>query len=71
MSGYSQAVPPPGGLFGNPEFFIIESRDRDSEERNFGPLLFETAGVLPLKTAGLLVSVHCKYSYLRPQVRSR
>jgi hypothetical protein len=47
-SGYRQAMPPPGGLFGNPEFFVIESRDRDTEDRNFGPLLFETAGAWQL-----------------------
>jgi hypothetical protein len=45
-SGYQQAAPPPMGLFGQPELFIIESRDRDSEDRNFGPVIFESAGAL-------------------------
>jgi hypothetical protein len=35
---------PPKGIFGNPQHFVMESRDADSETRNFGPVMFNVAG---------------------------
>ncbi len=36
---------PPGGYFGNPQFLVLESRDPDSETRNFSPVTLDTQGV--------------------------
>ncbi len=33
-------VPSPQGIFGDPQLFVFESRDDDSETRNFGPMFF-------------------------------
>ena len=48
-SGYEQPAAPAKGLFGAPELFVLESRDKDSEDRNFGPVLLESNGArMPL-----------------------
>ncbi|KXZ54727.1 hypothetical protein GPECTOR_4g796 [Gonium pectorale] len=31
---------PPAGIWGDPQHFVLESRDGDSEDRNFGPVFF-------------------------------
>jgi hypothetical protein len=46
-SGYQQPTPPPAGLFGAPELLVLESRDKDSEDRNFAPVKLESNGALP------------------------
>eukprot|EP00955_Chlamydomonas_euryale_P076738 362766-Chlamydomonas_euryale.AAC.3 len=35
---------PAAGVFGDPQLFVFESRDADSETRNFGPLLVNVSG---------------------------
>ena len=45
-SGYQQSSPPPAGLFGEPELFVLESRDKDTEDRNFSPVALESSGAL-------------------------
>lgn len=44
-SGYAQPVAPAAGLFGAPELLVLESRDKDSEDRNFAPVELESNGV--------------------------
>ena len=36
---------PPKGIFGDPQLFVLESRDPDSETRNFGPVIVDVNGV--------------------------
>ncbi len=36
---------PPAGYFGDPQLLVLESRDPDSELRNFSPVIFDTDGV--------------------------
>jgi hypothetical protein len=36
---------PPAGYFGDPQLLVLESRDPDSELRNFSPVTFDTEGV--------------------------
>jgi hypothetical protein len=36
---------PAGGYFGDPQLLVLESRDPDSELRNFSPVQFDTEGV--------------------------
>jgi hypothetical protein len=35
----------PGGYFGDPQLLVLESRDPDSETRNFSPVTLDTEGV--------------------------
>lgn len=37
---------PFGGVFGDPQHFVLESRDPDSEDRNFSPVFFNVSGVV-------------------------
>jgi hypothetical protein len=39
---------PPAGVYGDPQLFVLESRDADSETRNFGPVLLELGGQVDL-----------------------
>ena len=36
---------PQGGIFSDPQLFVLESRDPDSETRNFGPVIVDVNGV--------------------------
>jgi hypothetical protein len=42
---------PPTGIFGDPQLFVLESRDADTEDRNFGPVMFNVSGVVDLVVA--------------------
>ncbi len=44
---------PPKGIFGDPQLFVMESRDPDSEDRNFGPVLFNVSGSIDLVSAAM------------------
>ena len=44
---------PPKGVFGNPQHFVLESRDADSETRNFGPVMFNVSGAIDLVSAAM------------------
>jgi hypothetical protein len=35
---------PAAGVYGDPQLFVLESRDSDSETRNFGPVMLELGG---------------------------
>jgi hypothetical protein len=39
---------PPAGVYGDPQLFVLESRDADSETRNFAPVLLELGGQVDL-----------------------
>lgn len=40
--GYNTPTPiPRAGLFGDPQLFVLESRDTDSQTRNFGPVMLQ------------------------------
>jgi len=38
------------GVWGDPQLLVIESRDKDTEDRNFGPVLLESGGAVDLLT---------------------
>jgi hypothetical protein len=42
---------PAKGIFGDPQFFVLESRDADSEDRNFGPVMLNVSGSIDLVVA--------------------
>jgi hypothetical protein len=63
LSGYVQLAPPPAGLFGKLDMFVIESRDRDSEDRDFGPVTFESNGALLPTTSSSLLAWMATRSY--------
>jgi hypothetical protein len=44
---------PAGGLFGNKHLFVLESRDADTEDRNFGPVIFNVSGQVDLVVAAM------------------
>jgi hypothetical protein len=45
-SGWPASQPlPPKGIFGDPQLFVLESRDPDSETRNFSPVTVDVNGV--------------------------
>ncbi|KXZ47885.1 hypothetical protein GPECTOR_32g498 [Gonium pectorale] len=47
-------VPTPvGGIGGNQHLFVLESRDGDSEDRNFGPVMFNVSGSIDLVVAAM------------------
>ncbi|PNH07097.1 Fibrocystin-L [Tetrabaena socialis] len=47
-------VPTPvGGISGNQHMFVLESRDSDSEDRNFGPVAFNVSGSIDLVVAAM------------------
>jgi hypothetical protein len=46
---------PAKGIFGDPQMFVLESRDPDSEARNFGPVIVDVNGV-KVGCRGLLYS---------------
>ncbi len=39
---------PAKGIFGDPQHFVLESLDADSEDRNFGPVMFNVSGSIDL-----------------------
>ncbi|EFJ47175.1 hypothetical protein VOLCADRAFT_92352 [Volvox carteri f. nagariensis] len=41
---------PADGIWGDPQYFVLESRDKDSEDRNFGPVFFNVSGSIDLVT---------------------
>ncbi|GIL53447.1 hypothetical protein Vafri_9024 [Volvox africanus] len=41
---------PSEGIWGDPQHFVLESRDKDSEDRNFGPVFFNVSGSIDLVT---------------------
>ena len=44
---------PAKGIFGDPQLFVLESRDADTESRNFGPVLFNVSGSIDLVSAAM------------------
>ncbi|KAG1667228.1 hypothetical protein FOA52_009793 [Chlamydomonas sp. UWO 241] len=42
---------PAAGIFGDPHMFVLESRDGDTETRNFGPVAFNVSGAVDLVVA--------------------
>ena len=44
---------PPKGISGDPQLFVLESRDADTESRNFGPVLFNVSGSIDVVTAAM------------------
>eukprot|EP00798_Chlamydomonas_sp_ICE-L_P008885 gene8886-3764_t len=42
---------PQGGIFGDPQLFVLESRDADMETRNFGPVFFNLSGSVDVNVA--------------------
>ncbi|KXZ49223.1 hypothetical protein GPECTOR_22g814 [Gonium pectorale] len=42
---------PPAGIWGDPQHFVLESRDRDMEDRNFGPVFFNVSGSIDVVTS--------------------
>lgn len=47
-SGWSPDPMPAAGIFGDPQLFVLESRDSDTEDRNFSPVFMESGGVRDL-----------------------
>lgn len=39
---------PATGIYGDPQHFVLETRDSDSEDRNFSPVMFNVSGVVDL-----------------------
>ena len=39
---------PKYGIFGNPHLFVLESRDSDTETRNFSPVYFNVSGSIDM-----------------------
>ncbi|GFR40478.1 hypothetical protein Agub_g1045 [Astrephomene gubernaculifera] len=44
---------PTSGIFGDPQHFVLESRDNDTESRNCGPVLFNVSGSIDLVTSSM------------------
>ncbi|GIM05166.1 hypothetical protein Vretimale_9611 [Volvox reticuliferus] len=44
---------PPDGIWGDPQMLVLESRDKDSEDRNFGPVFFNVSGSIDVVTAAM------------------
>ncbi len=44
---------PAAGIWGDPQFFVLESRDKDSEDRNFGPVMFNVSGSVDYVSAAM------------------
>ncbi|KAG2491954.1 hypothetical protein HYH03_009686 [Edaphochlamys debaryana] len=44
---------PKKGIWGDPQHFVLESRDADSEDRNFGPVLFNVSGSVDAVSASM------------------
>ena len=44
---------PAKGIFGAPHHFVLESRDADTETRNFGPVAFNVSGSVDLVSAAM------------------
>ncbi|KAJ9506879.1 hypothetical protein QJQ45_028160, partial [Haematococcus lacustris] len=42
-----------GGVFGDPQHFVLETRDGDSEDRNFSPVMFNTSSSVDLAVAAM------------------
>ena len=42
-TGWLPKVQPPDGIYGDPQLLVLESRDPDSETRNFGPVSFQVS----------------------------
>lgn len=45
---YKPTPMPKYGVFGDPQLFVLESRDPDSEDRNFSPVFFNVSGVIDM-----------------------
>ncbi|KAG2432951.1 hypothetical protein HXX76_008679 [Chlamydomonas incerta] len=47
-------VPTPvGGIGGNQQLFVLESRDADTEDRNFGPVFFNVSGSIDMAVVAM------------------
>lgn len=46
--GLKPSPTPKYGIFGDPQYFVLESRDGDSEDRNFSPVTFNSSGVIDM-----------------------
>ncbi|EFJ47177.1 hypothetical protein VOLCADRAFT_92355 [Volvox carteri f. nagariensis] len=44
---------PADGIWGDPQMLVLESRDKDTEDRNFGPVFFNVSGSIDLVTAAM------------------
>ncbi|KAG2496270.1 hypothetical protein HYH03_005503 [Edaphochlamys debaryana] len=44
---------PKKGIWGDPQHFVLESRDADSEDRNFGPVFFNVSGSIDAVSAAM------------------
>lgn len=43
-NGFAPIPMPSAGIWGDPQLFILESRDSDTEERNFSPVILGNGG---------------------------
>jgi hypothetical protein len=60
MASYTgvPGILPPPGIFGDAQFFVLQSLDSDTETRDFSPVFLESGGVsAPLSSLGTLCSV--------------
>ncbi|GIL53440.1 hypothetical protein Vafri_9024 [Volvox africanus] len=44
---------PVDGIWGDPQMLVLESRDKDSEDRNFGPVFFNVSGSIDVVTTAM------------------
>ncbi|KXZ43941.1 hypothetical protein GPECTOR_77g37 [Gonium pectorale] len=44
---------PPNGIYGDPQHFVLESRDKDSEDRMFAPVFFNVSGSIDLAVSAM------------------
>ncbi|GIL91633.1 hypothetical protein Vretifemale_19242 [Volvox reticuliferus] len=44
---------PADGIWGDPQMLVLESRDKDSENRNFGPVFFNVSGSIDVVTTAM------------------
>ncbi|GIL91678.1 hypothetical protein Vretimale_9535 [Volvox reticuliferus] len=44
---------PADGIWGDPQMLVLESRDKDSEDRNFGPVFFNVSGSIDVVTTAM------------------
>ncbi|KAG2448780.1 hypothetical protein HYH02_006132 [Chlamydomonas schloesseri] len=51
---FAKPVPTPlGGIGGNQQLFVLESRDADTEDRNFGPVFFNVSGSIDMPVVAM------------------